>query len=281
MDQFLAGRSRPFLAVVSVLLVGMVGSLDYLTGYELSFSVVYLIPVALASWYLGLRFGIVICLLSTLVWLANDYSTGYRYSHASIPYWNAGVRISFFIITTVLLVRLREALNTLASQAELDGLTGLLNYRTFLMRCNAVARLASRYNHSMALCFIDIDGFKTLNDSRGHEEGDRLLKVVANELKERVRESDLVGRMGGDEFVVLLPETDLAGARTFFPGLRASLLDRVAEHAWPVSFSMGVAVFRTPPDDIETAVRYADQLMYKVKHSGKNYILFQEFNGSS
>lgn len=275
LTRLLALQSRTGLSVTSLLLIGAVGCVDYLTGYELSFSVFYLIPVAIAAWYLGYRLGIVACLISTVTWLSIEYSAT-QYSHISIPFWNAGVRLGFFIITTILLDRLHEALTVQASLAERDELTGLLNRRTFLKHCSEMTRVATRYRHPMAFCFFDIDGFKGLNDQHGHSEGDRLLKAVAEELIKRARVSDAIGRMGGDEFVVFLPETNLVGAKTLFNDMRAGLLDRVAREGWPVGFSIGVAVFNTPPDTVEGAMRCADLLMYKVKHSGKNNMLFAE-----
>ncbi|WP_291994222.1 GGDEF domain-containing protein [Candidatus Accumulibacter sp. ACC003] len=161
--------------------------------------------------------------------------------------------------------------------AQEDGLTGLLNARTFRQRCDAIFMLAKRHGRPLALGYLDLDGFKGVNDSFGHAVGDEVLKAVASALSKRLRASDLGSRLGGDEFAVLLPETDLAGARTFFTELHESLVKLAGTNSWPVGFSIGVAVFhhaRANPDD---ALRYADGLMYKVKNSGKNNIFFEEY----
>ena len=133
----------------------------------------------------------------------------------------------------------------------------------------------------MALAFLDVDGFKGVNDTLGHGVGDQLLKTVAATLVARLRASDLVARLGGDEFVLLLPATDLAGARTFFARIRESLLEVAEQNGWPIGFSIGVAVFHSPPTDATAASDHADQLMYQVKQSGKNNILFEEYPGPS
>jgi diguanylate cyclase (GGDEF)-like protein len=277
--QFLSARSPTQLALISLLIVAIVGTADHLTGYELSFSIFYLIPVALGSWYAGSRVGIFVCIISAATWFAVDYTSGHQYSHSSIPFWNAGVRTGFFVITAILLVRLRDALRIHASLAEQDGLTGLMNARTFHQRCTSVARLAARYGRPMAIGYLDLDGFKGVNDRLGHGVGDQLLRDVAAELVNRLRASDLVGRLGGDEFAVLLPETDVQGARVFFTEMRQGLVGLAADRSWPVGFSIGVAAFRSPPGTPEDAIRCADELMYEVKNTGKNDILLKEYAG--
>lgn len=278
---FLSAQSQVRLAASSLLLVAAIGAIDHLTGYELSFSIFYLIPVGISSWYAGKRLGILVCIISATTWLAVDYTAGHQYTHPAIPYWNASVRFAFFVIIADLLGRLRSTLEFQASLAQQDGLTGIMNARTFRQRYDSLAQLAARHGHPMALGYLDLDGFKGVNDSLGHGVGDRVLKAVATELAKRLRASDFVGRLGGDEFAVLLPETDLAGARTFFTEIRESLLGLAAHNRWSVGFSIGVAVFHSPPANPEDAIRCADDLMYKVKSTGKNNILFEEYPGES
>lgn len=275
-DEILSAQSPVRLAAFSFLIVAVVGAIDYLTGYELSFSIFYLLPVGFAAWYLRGRFGFVIGLVSAATWLGADYTSGHQYSHLAIPIWNAGVRLGFFIIVAVLLKRFKSALEFQASLAQIDGLTGLMNSRTFKQRCSSLFELASRNGHPLALGFVDLDNFKVVNDRFGHSVGDQVLTAVAATLTKRLRGSDICARLGGDEFSVLLPETDLSGARTFFTGLHESLLELAALNHWPVGFSIGVAVFHSPEASIDEAIQCADALMYRVKSSGKNRVLFEE-----
>lgn len=265
------------MAATSLLLIASVGAIDHLIGYELSFSIFYLIPVGISSWYAGRRLTIPVCIISAAVWLTVDYTAGHQYSHLAIPLWNAGVRLGFFVIVAHLLLRLRGALEVQASLAQQDGLTGIMNARAFRQRCDSVAQLAARHGHQMAIGYLDLDGFKGVNDTLGHGAGDRVLQAIATALAKRLRASDFVGRLGGDEFAVLLPETDLAGARTFFTEMRESLLGLAADNHWSVGFSIGVVGFRSPPVNSDDAIRCADDLMYKVKSAGKNSILFEEY----
>jgi diguanylate cyclase (GGDEF)-like protein len=127
---------------------------------------------------------------------------------------------------------------------------------------------------------MDLDQFKAVNDSLGHAVGDRLLCVVAEALKAHSRAADTVARMGGDEFAVLLPETNLEGAKAFLEGLRARLLQAMRANRWPVTFSIGSVTFsRAVP--AEEMIRRADVLMYAVKQRKKDAINFDLTQGET
>jgi len=275
---YLSAQSSFHIGVYAFLLIAIVGAIDLATGHELSFSVFYTIPVSVGSWYAGKRFGLLICIVSAMAWLAADYTSGHQYSNPTIPFWNASVRLGYFVIIASLLNRLRGSLDAQELLAQQDGLTGIMNARTFRQRCGSLFGLASRHGRPLALGYLDLDGFKGVNDSFGHSVGDEVLKAVASALTKRLRASDFGARLGGDEFAILLAETDLAGARTFFTGLRESLIDLAAQNHWSVGFSIGVAVFHHPTVNPDDAIRYADGLMYKVKNSGKNNILLEEYS---
>jgi diguanylate cyclase (GGDEF)-like protein len=278
---FLSRRSRLQLAAGALILIAAIGATDNFTGFELSLSILYLIPVAVCAWYAGTGLGFAACIVSAATWLLVDFTSGHEYAHPVIPYWNAGVRLSFFGIVAFLLVRLREALALQESLAQHDGLTGILNARSFRHEYALHVPLALRHRQCIALGYIDLDGFKGINDTLGHDVGDRLLMSVAAELERRLRASDAVARLGGDEFAVLLLQTNLEGARALFADMRERLIAMAAQHGWPVGFSIGVAVFHSPPEDAEDAIKLADALMYKVKSSGKNSLLFEEYSAAT
>ncbi len=277
-DSFLSAQGPSRLKIYPFLLIPIVGALDLLTGYELSFSIFYLIPVAIGSWYLGKNFGLVVCITAALTWLIVDFMAGNQYSHPAIQYWNASVRLGFFVVVANLLSRLRLTLELQTSLAQRDGLTGMMNAYSFRQRCESLFELAARHEHELTLGYLDIDGFKGINDSLGHSAGDQVLIAVASTLGKRLRVSDVGARLGGDEFVILLPETNLEGARTFFVHLHASLLDLAAYNCWPLGFSIGVAVFKMPEVSVDEAIKFADNVMYRVKSSCKNSILFAEYD---
>lgn len=262
--------------VLGLALLFSVGTLDHLTGYELSFSIFYLLPVALVSWYSQRWLGYLFCGSAAAIWLFVDYISNHSYSNHFIPVWNTGVRLSFFLVTASLLAELKVLVKNEKILAKTDGLTGIFNARAFKELTNSLLELAARYNHSATLGYFDVDNFKAINDGSGHSEGDRVLKAVAATLTRCVRTSDVVGRLGGDEFAVFLPETDYAGAQVMFGRIHEDLMKAIENGGWPISFSIGVAVFPVTPASIDEALKIADNLMYRVKKTGKNSLLFEE-----
>ena len=121
----------------------------------------------------------------------------------------------------------------------------------------------------MALAYLDLDDFKLVNDSRGHAEGDRLLRAVAETLRLRLRETDVVGRLAGDEFAIVLPDTTAEGAQVVLREVRARLVELFASEGWPAGASIGAVAFSAAPPTVDEALHRADQSMYAVKRSDK------------
>lgn len=167
-----------------------------------------------------------------------------------------------------------------------DGLTGLPNRRMFMHLLKGAIATAARYRRQFAVLFIDLDRFKFINDTFGHEAGDQLLKVVSTRFKEALRASDVIARLGGDEFVVLTQETaDPAQAATVAQKLLSVALQPIelAGRDCRVSASMGIAMYPSDGGDEQTLMRNADIAMYVAKDEGKNtYQLFSnEINARS
>src|SRR5205085_680354 len=127
-----------------------------------------------------------------------------------------------------------------------------------------------RYGRPLTLTYLDLDAFKQVNDTLGHAVGDELLKTVANTLRSSVRASDIVARVGGDEFALLLPESGVGTAEVVLRKLQSRLLHAMQEKQWPVTFSMGAITFLQIPHSCDDMLHSADQLMYEVKSHGKN-----------
>jgi diguanylate cyclase (GGDEF)-like protein len=280
LDRFFRRTPRPVTLAISILLVAAVSYVDRVTGYELSFSIFYLIPISLTAWYVGRTTGQAMSVISALAWLAVDVASGRDYSSAFVPFWNAAVRLGFFVLVAALLASLRRHLRLEESLARVDGLTGVMTGRSFQQSAAEVIGLASRTESPFSLIYVDLDDFKKVNDTRGHAEGDRALKAVATALMQSVRRTDLIGRLGGDEFAVLLPDTDDAGAREVIEKIRSNLASTAADSGWPIGASIGAAVYLTPSEDTEEAIARADDLMYRAKASGKNRTVYFEVRGA-
>jgi diguanylate cyclase (GGDEF)-like protein/PAS domain S-box-containing protein len=171
--------------------------------------------------------------------------------------------------------QLHETQVALARQASYDSLTGLPNRTLFNDRIAQLTALSMRHGNGFGLLFVDLDRFKEVNDSLGHQVGDTLLREVAKRLQAGVRQEDTVARMGGDEFVVLLPGIEVAGARA----VAAKLLERVHQpllldqgtHYVPMA-SVGLAIYPQDGDTPDLLLRSADMAMYQAKMGGRNQV---------
>jgi diguanylate cyclase (GGDEF)-like protein len=270
-------RSRYFIGFCSFLLVKLIGFADYFTGYELSFSIFYLLPVSIAAWFGSKNTGLIISCYSAVVWFLVDHFAGHLYSNAAIPFWNSFVRLSFFILITLLIAEIKIRLQKETQLARQDSLTGLMSAGFFKDSISTQFEIALRYNHIVSVGYVDLDNFKFVNDTMGHSEGDTVLRTVGSILKSSLRTSDLAGRLGGDEFAIFLPETDREGAGEVFLKIQSMLIDEMKRMNWPVGFSIGVAVFSKIPVNADAALKFADNLMYSVKKSGKGRIVYEDF----
>jgi diguanylate cyclase (GGDEF)-like protein/PAS domain S-box-containing protein len=160
--------------------------------------------------------------------------------------------------------------------ARYDSLTGLPNRNMFLGELDRTIARAARQGTEFAVCFIDLDRFKTVNDTLGHDAGDELLKVMAHRLRAAVRKSDLVARLGGDEFVVLLEGGPGAGLAAVADKLLAAIGEQVtlAGCQFLVTGSIGVGLYPADGDDAATLLKHADAAMYLAKENGKNNVQF-------
>jgi len=179
------------------------------------------------------------------------------------------------VIANQVAISLQNArmVRSLEEQATTDGLTGLLNHRTFQERFSAMIGRADRHKFRVSLLLIDIDHFKKVNDTYGHPTGDAVLKRVAGILGASARKIDIVARYGGEEFALVLEGTDRAGARQLAERIREEVAEQVFESSkgpFKATLSLGVAVY---PDDgkaKQEVIACADKALYAAKHSGRN-----------
>jgi diguanylate cyclase (GGDEF)-like protein len=178
-------------------------------------------------------------------------------------------------ITSMLSADLRRAYTHVKQLSETDELTGVLNMRAFVTVAERVSHQAGRYARPFSVLMIDSDSLKQVNDTLGHEAGNRLLRQTVECIQGRLRQTDLIARYGGDEFVALLPETPCAGAALVAERIRksvetAALVTR--EQRLSTTVSIGVAGYPNHGVDFESVLEKADQAMYASKAAGKNCV---------
>ncbi len=197
---------------------------------------------------------------------------GREYSHNLTLVWNTVVRLAFFMLVMELLLSVRDKVTTLENLASTDPLTGLVNRRFFLEQLERECMRVRRYPEIFTIAYLDLDNFKYVNDTNGHLVGDELLQCVGEVLKSSLRESDMAARLGGDEFAIFFPSMKESTSKKVIEKLHVSLLSAMRANGWPVTFSIGVVTYLEPLVNIREMVKMADDLMYKVKKSGKNNI---------
>ncbi|MBI3926980.1 MAG: GGDEF domain-containing protein [Armatimonadetes bacterium] len=173
----------------------------------------------------------------------------------------------------------QKLLEHLYKNATRDGLTGVLNKKSFLERLEEQFAVTTRHGQRVCLAMIDADNFKRINDTYGHPAGDAVLKALARRVVSLVRKADLVGRYGGEEFIILIRETDVDGARVLLDRIRAAVEEMPfvvpaegGERPISMTISVGVAGLDVSAG-IEESLERADQALYRAKNSGRNQVV--------
>jgi diguanylate cyclase (GGDEF)-like protein len=156
--------------------------------------------------------------------------------------------------------------------ARIDPLTGAANRRAFYEAIERELGRLRRHGRIFSVAYFDVDNLKRLNDDLGHDSGDAVLSEVSATARKHLRQTDTIGRIGGDEFAILFSEADARAARAAAYNFNNFLLEAMRQNQWPVTFSIGLVTCLTAPTSVEELIRKTDELMYKAKKSGKNNI---------
>ena len=275
-SSFMKRRSPATITVAALAVVVGLSVIDYFVGQNFSSALFYVIPIAAVTWYVGRYAGVAFAALSGIGLLITDvfFRSG---EHGVLAAWNALFPFVFFMVFVALLYLLKESLVREAVLSRTDPLTGLCNRRYFSELAAREIDRSRRYRHPVSLAYADADNFKAVNDSLGHEEGDEVLLLIAKTLKSNLRASDIIARMGGDEFAVLLPETGVSPAEATMSKLRQRVAAATSGRGRPVTLSIGVVTFAIAPRTLDEMIREADNLMYKIKETGKDSIATKAF----
>jgi diguanylate cyclase (GGDEF)-like protein len=267
---------------IGLALVVAVAGIHRASGYELSFSIFYLIPVSYVTWYAGRSGGWIMAIVSAATWGLVNYSAGAQYSAPLIAVWNSTVHLGFFALAVSLLSEIRNS-QELRALALTDSVTGAHSVRSLYSEINREIERVRRYGGPFTFAYIDLDHFKHVNDTLGHAAGDDVLRTVAGALRCTLREVDSVGRIGGDEFGVVMPETDEEMAAIALVRARAAISAAMSSAAPTVpglGATVGAVVFSACPQSADAAVHLADALMYEGKRSERGVVRLAVYSGN-
>ena len=266
---YLERLPRIAVLLVGLALIAAIFWINCATGPKVLLNVFYLLPVMLIVWLTGsAAYGLLAVLATFLVGPLGAYLDGYRFSSMLLATWNAGMRTAVFCIVVLLLMGMRKLVARLNEQSRTDELTGVANRRAFQEVAEQEIERSRRYHHELSLAYLDIDGFKAVNDRSGHALGDRVLIALASIACATARSVDMVARIGGDEFVILMPETGADAALPLAERLRTACSRAAGSGAARVTCSVGLVTFERPPSDLEELLTRADGLMYEAKTAG-------------
>lgn len=261
------------LKLVTVFSVFFIGYLHYITGPLIEFHLFFFIPIIIASWFTSQFFSYLILLLVIVSWTLGDYLI-VKKNENLLPFsLNAVMHALIIIYLNYLLGYIRQLLIKESQLAREDSLTKISNRRGFYEYGETAVSTANRLQLPITGIFIDLDEFKSINDTYGHKTGDKLLYEIAQIIKEGIRKTDVVGRLGGDEFCIILLNVDSKQAKDFSENLRTKLNEKIRQHGWKTTISMGVVSYESTPVSFQDLIQGADNLMYQVKKNGRNGIL--------
>jgi diguanylate cyclase (GGDEF)-like protein len=260
-----------------VLLVVVIAALEWMTGNEFSLASFYLFPILLVAWNCGRVWGSALALAAVGAQVAQALLQGsmhFKPVHPYIALANAGLE---YVIAVWLIGMLRRLFELERQNARIDALTGARNRKGLHEALASEIARHQRNGRTFCLAYIDCDDFKHVNDTRGHAEGDRVLRATATIANETLRRSDTIGRIGGDEFAIILPDTGQRDALIVVDKLQHKLHTVARREQWQINFSIGVAVFATAPDSALLAMNFADRLMYAAKRIGKGVTVWNAY----
>lgn len=262
------------IAWVFFLLI-LIGLINYQLPANISLAFLYLLPIGISSWFVSKEVGFLICGLSAII---------EHFIHKNLDieklidfefYWNIGVILLMYVVISYLISNLRISLDRERELARIDDKTGVANKRLFLELAGLEVKKSNRFRHPLTVIYMDIDDFRQLNENLGYAIGDKLLKAVAETIKSNLRETDIIARIGGDEFIILLPGSGYEPSQTVIERLQKQLAKMMQDNQWAATFSIGAATFINPPKSVEEMIHRADRFMYIAKTNGKNQLNHQ------
>lgn len=269
------GWPRALLWIACIAALVFLGAVHRATDAEVALTALAILPVLAIAWNAGVAGGLAAAVFAAVVWAAADYHSDRPFSAGWIPWANAAARLMAYALVAFLAAQTRQLILKVHEAASVDGLTGIRNRRAFLEAGAAEVERSRRHGRPLAVVFVDLDRFKTLNDRKGHARGDAALRATANALVGALRAVDHVARVGGDEFAAVLPEIEFAAVSESAARIASAVGKALGPHA-PVTASVGVAWFSRADREFAEMVKMADGLMYEAKASRSGAVVVRD-----
>ncbi len=259
-------------ASVSYLAIVLIFAFDIGTDATIQLHLLYVFPLTMIALHCKQVNLVVLAVILALVLQGITLV-----SYGDIPLFSKLVIALLVLPTNILVAYVSRIARTnymeTRRNATIDPLTELNNRRSIESYTNTEIERQRRYGGVFSVAVLDLDGFKALNDSRGHHIGDEALKVVADVLRKQTRHSDMVGRLGGDEFVILLPNTGAEDCLSLCQQLALKIANRMSEDSFAITASIGCTTIDQPPPSVLDALMKADKAMYAAKAMGKGGVV--------
>lgn len=259
-----ATRKHPLF--VALCLASVVAVLDYTTGVALRLFPLYFIPLSLIAGAYSTKQSLAAAFGLTGVWAILNYNP----SAPGIYLGNITSQLVAFSVVTLLVSSQKHRADIQQELASTDSLTGLLNSRAFFSVASREIALQRRKHYPVTIAYLDIDDFKEVNSALGHLSADEVLRDTAQAMRDSLRETDFIGRVGGDEFAILLPDTNAESSRRTLERLRSAVLSANQSRRMKITVSVGAVVFDEAPGSVNAMLELSDRLMYEVKQKHKD-----------
>ena len=260
---------------ISLCVIAGIAYIDYVTGFEIRIFPLYFLPLAYSAWYDGKWGAVATAAAATIAWAWSMFLSEPHYTSLHVWVINVATQGCAFMVVAFLLVNLKDSLSRERSLSRTDPLTGLANRRAFYEKAALALALCDRNEWPVTLAYLDLDNFKSANDTHGHQHGDDILQGVAQTFNECLRASDITARMSGDEFAVLLLETGPEQAQVALEKVRSHLEKLPKFQSCGVTASIGAVSFDITPETVDVMIKAADDILYKVKGSSKNSVMVE------
>lgn len=251
-----------------------VGVADYavarLFGYDFVATGFYLVPIGFVAFVGGTRSGMVIALAAALTETIATYAALVDVTNI----WTVPISILLELVVFVAAAYSQGAIRRFVERerhlSRQDAVSGVVNSLGFREAAGWEVARARRFPQVVSLIYLDVDDFKSVNDRQGHARGDEVLRIVGRAMKESLRESDVVARVGGDEFAALMPGTDDEGCRAATARVHLAITKDLAKAGFAVTVSLGATTFPSAPETVDELIGAGDEAMYTVKRGEKN-----------